>query len=158
MRGPHKNELWLFSNTKMNVTNSKSREDRWKEWAICLVFIFPSSVMVLKLSKKVYFFQFCANLSKKPKSIKVIYIYAPGSSHCTVLGNGMVYRGLSHSSWEISNQTKFLIQQKFSKILGLLWKFWNISETASYSMIKNNIFLKCVKRHFRCIYVSKLLE
>ena len=32
--------------------------------------------MVLKLSKKVHFFQFCADLSRKSKTIKVIYIYA----------------------------------------------------------------------------------
>ena len=31
-------------------------------------------VMVLKLSKKVYFLQFCVDSSKKPKSAKAIYI------------------------------------------------------------------------------------
>ena len=43
---------------------------------ICLVSMFPSWVMVFKLSKKVHFLQFCADLSKKSKSIKAIYIYA----------------------------------------------------------------------------------
>ena len=52
-----------------------------KNGVICLVSIFPSWVMVLKLSKKVYFLQFYADLPKKPKSVKVIYIYASESSH-----------------------------------------------------------------------------
>ena len=32
--------------------------------------------MVLKLSKKVHVLRFCANFSKKSKSMKAIYIYA----------------------------------------------------------------------------------
>ena len=35
-----------------------------KNGIISLVPMFPSCVMVLKLSKKVYFFKFCADLSK----------------------------------------------------------------------------------------------
>ena len=60
--------------------------------------------MVLKLSKKVHFLQFCADLSKKSKSVKAIYIYASESSHYTLSENDMVYRGLSHRSWDISNE------------------------------------------------------
>ena len=51
----HENEFWLFSNTKMNVTNRAEKVD-WKNGTICLVSMFPSWVMVLKLSKKVHFF------------------------------------------------------------------------------------------------------
>ena len=47
---------------------------------ICLVFMFPSWVMVLNLPKKVHLLQFCADLSKKSKSIKAICIYAFESS------------------------------------------------------------------------------
>ena len=48
-----------------------------KNLFICLVSMFTSWLMVLKLSKKVkYFLQFCADLSKKFKSIKEIYKYA----------------------------------------------------------------------------------
>ena len=68
-----------------------------------LVSVFPSWVMVHKLSKKVHYMQFCADLSKKSNSIKAIYIYASESSHFTLSENGMVYRGPSHRSWEISN-------------------------------------------------------
>ena len=49
-----------------------------------------------------HFFQFCADLSKKPKHVKAIYINASESSHYTLLENGMVYRGLSHHTQDIS--------------------------------------------------------
>ena len=38
-----------------------------KPGVICLVSMFPSWVMALKLSKKVHFLQFCADLRKKLK-------------------------------------------------------------------------------------------
>ena len=48
----------------------------------------------LNCQKKVHFLQFCADLSKKPKSVKAIYINASKSSHYTLSENGMVYRCL----------------------------------------------------------------
>ena len=45
-----------------------------KNGVICLVSMFLSRVIVLKLSKKVYLLQFCAELNKKPMSVKAIYI------------------------------------------------------------------------------------
>ena len=47
--------------------------------------------MVRKLSKKGHFLQFCADLSKKSKSVKAIYIYASESSRLTLSENGIVY-------------------------------------------------------------------
>ena len=47
-----------------------------KNEVICLLSRFPFWVIVIKLSKKVEILQFCAELSKKSTSIKVIYIYA----------------------------------------------------------------------------------
>ena len=52
----------------------------------------------LKLSKKMYFLQFRADLSQKPKSVKAIYIYGSESSYYSFSENDMVYRGLSHHS------------------------------------------------------------
>ena len=46
----------------MSVTNSWSGKSRLKNGVIC-------PVMVLKLSKKVHFLQFCPDLSKKSKFI-----------------------------------------------------------------------------------------
>ena len=47
--------------------------------------------MVLALSKKVHFVQFCADLSNKSQSIKAIYIYASKRSCYALLENGIVY-------------------------------------------------------------------
>ena len=52
--------------------------------------------MVLKLYKKVHFLQFNADLSKKTKSVKAIYLYTSESSYDT-LENDIVW-GLSHRS------------------------------------------------------------
>ena len=69
-----------------------------------LVFMFPSWVTFCKLSVKSHFLQFCAaDLSKKSKSVKAIYIYASERSHYALSENAMVYRGLSHCSWDINN-------------------------------------------------------
>ena len=60
------NEFWVFSNSEMNFTNRYSRRSRWKKFGvICVVSMFPSWVMILKLSKKVHFCQFCADLCKQ---------------------------------------------------------------------------------------------
>ena len=59
-----------------------------KNGVICLVSFFPFSVMVLKLSKKVQFLQYCADLSKKRKYIKAIYIYASERARCALSENG----------------------------------------------------------------------
>ena len=54
--------------------------------------------MVCNFSNKIYFVKFCADLSKKSKSVKAIYIYASESYNYTISENAMVYRGLSHRS------------------------------------------------------------
>ena len=69
-----------------------------KNGVICLVSMFPSCVMVCKLSKKVYFLQFCADLSIKSTSVEAICIYGSESSHYILSKNAMVYRGLSQGS------------------------------------------------------------
>ena len=69
---------------------------------ICLVAMLPSWVMVLKLSKKLHFVQFCADLSQKPKCAKAIYIYG-SEIFVSLPENDMPYRGLSQRSWDISN-------------------------------------------------------
>ena len=65
--------------------------------------MFPSWVMILKLSKKVHFFQFYADLRKKSKPVKDIYIYASETSYYTLSENDMVYTGLSHCPWDNSD-------------------------------------------------------
>ena len=50
----------------------------------------------LKLSKKVDFLRFCADLSKKSKSVKAIYIHATESPCCTLSENGIVYYAMTY--------------------------------------------------------------
>ena len=54
-----------FEHFQIQKCYKQSRKSSWKNGSICIVSMFPSSVMVLKLSKKVHFLQFCADLSKK---------------------------------------------------------------------------------------------
>ena len=58
--------------------------------------------MVFKLSKKVHFLQFCADLSKKSKSIKAIYIYASERSRYALSENGIVHCTITYYFGDIS--------------------------------------------------------
>ena len=58
--------------------------------------------MVLKLSKKVHFLQFCADLSKKSKSIQAIYIYVSERSQYALSENGIVYCVMTYFFGDIS--------------------------------------------------------
>ena len=89
-------QKWMLQTVGVEKVNEKNG-------VICLVSMLPSWVMVLKLSKKVHFLQFCADLSQKPKSVKAIYIYGSENFHYSLSENDMVYRGLSHRSWDISD-------------------------------------------------------
>ena len=68
-----------------------------------VVSMLPSWVIVLQLSKKVHFLQFCAGLNQKPKCVKAMYIHGSESFYYSLSENDMSYRGLSHRSWDISN-------------------------------------------------------
>ena len=59
--------------------------------------------MVLKFQKKCIFEILCS-LNEKPKSVKVICVYASEGSHYTLSENDMVNRSLSHHFWDISDQ------------------------------------------------------
>ena len=54
-----------FQIQKWMLQKIREEKSRWKNGVICLVCMFSSWVMVLKLSKNVHFLQFCADLSKK---------------------------------------------------------------------------------------------
>ena len=59
-------------------------------WIVCLISVFASRVMVLKLSKKVHFLQFCTGHNKKSRSNKANVIYASGRSCCALSENVIV--------------------------------------------------------------------
>ena len=57
--------------------------------------------MVLKLSKKVDFFEFFADLRKKSRSIKAIYIYVTKRSRYALSENGIVYYAMTYCFGDI---------------------------------------------------------
>ena len=90
-RGDHiKMNFGYFQTKKWMLQAVRAEKVDEKNGVIFLVSMFPSWVMICKLSKKVHFLQFCADLSKK-------------SSHYTLSENTMIYRGLSHRSRDIGH-------------------------------------------------------
>ena len=80
----------------MNVTHRAEKVD--KKWSHLSSFHVSFLSYGPKLPKKLYFLEFCADLSKKSKSVKAFYIYASESFHYTLSENDMVYRGPNHRS------------------------------------------------------------
>ena len=75
-----------FQIKKWMLQTVKTEKVDEKNGVIYLLSMFPSWVMVRKLSKKkVHFLQFCADLNKKSKSVEAIYTYVSESSHYTFL-------------------------------------------------------------------------
>ena len=102
-RGDHmKMNFEYFQIQKWILQTVRSEKVDEKNGVICLVSMFPSWVMVLKLSKKVHFLQFCADLSKKSKSVKAIYIYVTETSRYTLSENGIVYYAMTYCFRDIS--------------------------------------------------------
>ena len=86
---------WILSIFKFR--NEKVDE----KWGYISTFMFSSWVMVFKLSKKVHFLQFCAELSKKSTPIKAIYICAC-ERYCYALSeNGIVYYAITYCFGDI---------------------------------------------------------
>ena len=143
-----------FQIQKWILQTVRSEKVDEKNGVICLVSMFPSWVMVLKLSKKVHFLQFCADLSKKSKSIKAIYIYASERSRYALSENGIVYYAMTYcfgdiSIWNWRILLNFCWVSIFFDIL-----ITNISWTVARTLINHTIFWKSVMRTFRCIYVN----
>ena len=96
----HENE---FCNQKSVLETVRGEKVVEKNVVICLVSMFSSWLMVLKLSKKVHFLQFCADLSRKFKSFKAIYIYIPESSRYALSENGIAYYAMTYWFGDISD-------------------------------------------------------
>ena len=87
-------QKWIQQTVKAQIVDDKNG-------VICPVFFFPSWVMVSKLPKIMHFLKICADLSKKSKSVKAIYLYPSGKPHHALSENSMFHRGLSNSSCDI---------------------------------------------------------
>ena len=81
--------------------------------------MFPSWTMVLKLSWKVRFLQFCADFSKTPKSVKAIYILYL-KVLITLFQEMICFAGVWATIYEIlatKLSKKMLTLQKLNKII-----------------------------------------
>ena len=135
--GPHENEFWQFSNAKNEFTKQLLNAN--ENGGIFLFFMSPSWVMVLKLSKIVFFLQFFADVSKKCKPAIAIYVYVTGSSCFAfikwywLLFYHLEFKEFIVWSWWIS--LNFLLSRHFFDIL-----FLNISGTVAETSVRQTLF------------------
>ena len=101
-----------------------------------------------------HFWQFCADLRKKSKYFKVIYIYASERYCYTLSESGIAYYALSYCFGDINVWNRIVL-------LSVCWVsiFFDIliaviSSMVAQTPINHSIFWKCVMRNFRCIYVN----
>ena len=111
-------QKWMLQKVRAEKVDEKKK---WKKkWVICLVPMFPSWLMVLKLPKKVRFLQFGADVSKISKSVKGTYVHL--KVLITLYQKMIWFIGVGAIVYEIlatKISKKILIQQKFNKIYRL---------------------------------------
>ena len=117
--------------------------------------MFPSWVMVLKLFKKVHFLQSFADLSKKSKSIKAIYLYASERSRYALSENGIVYYALTDCLEDIAVSSWRILLNFCWVIIFFDISITNISWTVAQKPTNHTIFWKSIIRN-RCIYVNSI--
>ena len=101
-RGNHmKMNFDYFQIQKWMLQTIRAENVDGQNGVICLVFMFSSWVMVLKLSEKVHLLEFCADLSRKSKSIKAIYIYVSERSCYALSENDIVYYTMTYCFGDI---------------------------------------------------------
>ena len=100
--------------------------------------------------------KFCADFSKKSKSIKEIYIYGSERSRYSLSENGIDYDYCTMnfylgdiSVWNWRNLLNFCWVSIFFNILIV-----NFSWTVAQTPINHSIFWNSVMTTFRCIYVN----
>ena len=132
-----------WTNMKMNFDNFemvRSRKVDEKDRVICLVFMSPSWITVLRLSKILSFLHFFADVSNQSKAVIAVYVYAIESSRFTLLENGIGYYALTYSLegisvWRCWISLNFCWFRTFFDVL-----FLNISWTVAQTPIKHIIF------------------
>ena len=132
---------WVFS--IFSIQKGILQSDK-KNGVICLVFMLPSWIMVLKLSEKVHFLQFCADISKKCKSIKEIYIYVSERSRYALSENGIVSYATTYCLGDIRVWSRIILPIFFwvNIFFGVL--IANISWMMAHTPINHTIFWKSV--------------
>ena len=122
---------------------------------ICVVFMFPSWVMILKLSKKVHFFNFVLTSAKKSKYVKAIYIYASETSRYALSENVIVYYAITSCFEDISVWSRrALLNFCWVSILLIFWLL--ISHEPLFRPLEPYHFLKDCNENLQ-IHICKLL-
>ena len=116
--------------------------------------MFLSRVTILKLSKKVHFFNFVPTSAKKSKYVKAIYIYASESSRDMLSENVIVYYAMTWcfediSVWNWRTLLNFCwVSIDFDNLIAII--LWTLTQNP----INHIIFWKTIIRTFRFIYVN----
>ena len=140
-------QKWIFQTVRSEKVDEKNG-------VICLVSMFPLWVMVLKLSKNLHFLQYCADLTKKSRSIEAIYIYASERSPYALSENGIVHYVMTYSFRDISVWSRKILLNFCWVSIFFYISITNISWTLAQTSINHSIFWTRVMRTFRCIYVN----
>ena len=144
---------WILIIQKWILQTLRSEKVDEKNGVICLVSMFPSWVMVVKLFKKVIFCNFVLTSTRNLNLFKQFtYMHLKGL--VTLSENSIVYYAITYHfgdisvwSWEIL--LNFCCISIFFDII--IVKFsWTVSQTS----INHIIFWKTVMGTFRCIYVN----
>ena len=137
----------------MNITNRLEKVDE-KNGVICLVFMLPSWVIVLKLSKKCIFCNFLLTSARNLSRLKQFtYIHLKGlATHFQKL---MLFIML----WLTVSVVWVFQVEEFLRIFCWGSIFFEIliaiiSWAVAWTAINHSIFWKRVMRTFRCIYVN----
>ena len=135
-----------------NVINRAEKVDE-KNGVLCLVSMFPSWIMVIKLSKKCIFWNFVVTSARNLSLLKQ-FRYKHLNVFITLFQKMVWFVGdwgIFYDVLAIKISKKMPNQQKLN-----LTKYFDFkrSKTVSHSIISNATFWKCVTRPFRCIYVN----
>ena len=123
-----------------------------KNGVICVVFMFPSSIMILKLLKKAHLFNFVLTWANKFKYAKASYIYGSETSRYTLSENVIVCYAMTECFEDISVWNRRTLSNFcwVSIVFDIL--IANISWTVAQTPISHIIFWKTVIKSFRFIY------
>ena len=90
-----------YSNSEMNITNRSEKVDEKMGSFVQFPCSHPELWSINSL-KKCIFLQFCADISKKSRSIKAIYTYASGRSGYAISQNSIVFYAMAQCFGDIS--------------------------------------------------------
>ena len=147
--------LKYFQIQKWMLQADRAEKVDEKNGVICVVFMFPSWVMILKLLKKVHFFNFVLTSAKIYNYVKAIYIYASKTSRYALSENVIVYYAMTLCFEDISvwNRRTLLYFSWVSIVFDI--SIANISWTVAQTPINHIIFWKTVTKTL--LHICKLL-